>query len=124
MPLEPDLAQPAARVEAELAAVDDAELRAAVERALALASFEAHAEQDEPFHHASFGGGAPAWPQGPLLPVLDGSPLMAALEELQQALVFNADCCEFTDSNLNAAQYLYAAGYIDRAAERLVALTR
>jgi hypothetical protein len=42
--------------------------------------------------------------------------LAHALEALQIELVWAADCAEFTDANLNAEQFLRAAGHVDLAA--------
>jgi hypothetical protein len=97
-------------------------VRPHVERAVALARFEAH-EDDGPFWRAELSTGVPQYPAGPLFPALHvDDDLSAALEAAMQALVWAADCAEYADANLNAAQYLRAAGHLDLAHRAALAL--
>jgi hypothetical protein len=41
------------------------------------------------------------------------------MDELQRALIWEADNAEFLDANLNSSVYLRAAGHLDRAAATL-----
>jgi len=100
----------------------------AVARALALARFEVFGERDGPFHRVDFGP-TPQQPRPPMFPAFVsarttvGAPvasLMESLEALQQALVWEADCAEFTDARNNSIQYLRAAGHLELAAGRLL----
>ena len=141
-PLDVDPALDAAleAVDALLAAAPSPEadaVAADLERAAAIARFEVRQERDGPFRTASFGA-VPVVPERPLLPELvppraalaaAATPaaaalaaLIDALEDLQEALVFRADCCEFTDAVHNSAAYLNAGGHVDRAAAHLLAL--
>ena len=95
-----------------------------VERAVALATFQAH-EQSGPFRHEPLSSGVPQRPKHPCLPALHevrGDALADALEALQVELVWAADCAEFTDATANAQQYLRAAGHVDLAAQAALAL--
>jgi hypothetical protein len=79
--------------------------RGFVERAVALARFEVLHQRGEPFYSGELSGGRPE-PPGRLHadPVIDA---------LLRALVWEADCAEFTDAVHNARQYLTAAGYLE-----------
>lgn len=105
---------------------------AAVVRAVALARFEAPDERDGPFLEVQFGP-TPQEPRSPMFPgfvavwTTVGAPvaaLMESLEALQRALVWEADCAEFTDARNNSMQYLRAAGCLEIAAEKLVGYAR
>lgn len=49
---------------------------------------------------------------------------MDALDPLQRELVWAADCAEFTDANLNCAQFLRAAGHLDLIQDDVVRLAQ
>ena len=140
-PLEPELEEAAAPLRLALqrlrhAVGDDdvAPIAAHVEHACALASFSVRPARDDPIRAETFGTGVPAWPEGPMFPGLvtarerlEGEPLAAlidALEEMQKALVFRADCSEYWDALLNRTVYLHAAGSLDRAEPLVLELTR
>lgn len=107
-------------------ALEDA--AAAIGRAVALARFEVPDERDGPFFDVEFEP-TPQEPRSPMFPAFVavwtavGAPvaaLMESLEALQRALVWEADCAEFTDARNSSIQYLRAAGYVEIAAEQLV----
>ena len=140
-PLEPELEEAAAPLRLALQrlrdAVDDdavAPIAAHVERAFALASFSVRPAREDPIRAETFGAGVPAWPEGPMFPSLvsarerlEGEPLAAmidALEEMQKALVFRADCSEYWDALLNRTVYLRAAGRLDCAEPLVLELAR
>jgi len=100
-----------------------------VEHAVALARFQARDPAGGPFRHEPLSPAVPQRPTGPMFPALAAirgdaglDPLLDALEALQTELVWAADCAEFTDANLNAAQFLRAAGHLDLAAQAALAL--
>jgi hypothetical protein len=135
-----DLQVTMSRVEDELAGLRASEaslpwnpemleaVAAAVERAVALARFEVPDERDGPFYDVDFGA-TPQEPPAPIFPAFVAvwttvaapvATLMAALEALQRALVWEADCAGFTDARNTSIQYLRAAGYLEIAAEELL----
>jgi hypothetical protein len=89
-----------------------------VEAAAALARFRARVESETPYRHEPLSDGVPQEPAGPMYPAFAHvrGELYDALEELTRALVWAADCAEFTDATGNARQYLHAAGHVDLAA--------
>ncbi len=95
-----------------------------MERAAALARFQAHAEYGGPFRHEALSDGVPQPPIGPMYPAFAhvSGELYDALEHLTHQLVWAADCAEFTDATGNARQYLSAAGHVDLAARAALAL--
>jgi hypothetical protein len=101
-----------------------------VERAIGLARFQIR-PRDGPYLEAALSPAVPQIPVGPMLPAFAEVPagpavraLMDALEALQVALVWEADCAEFTDANLNSAQFLRAGAQVQIAADALVELAR
>jgi hypothetical protein len=115
----PDLAAAVQRMQLALIDVPGGAVRADLEHAVAIASFDADGAGDGgPLHEAHFGQ-VPEVPEGPMFPGLTAGPLMDAMDELQRALIWEADNAEFTDANLNSAVYLRAAGHLDRAAATL-----
>src|SRR5687768_14935721 len=98
-----------------------------VEHAVALARFQSH-ESRGPYRAEALSPAVPQPPTRPMFPWFAGvrqpelDPLYDALEALQHQLVWAADCAEFTDASLNAAQFLRAAGHLDLAAQATVAL--
>jgi hypothetical protein len=107
------------RMQISLADVPSGPVRADIEHAVAIATFDADGAGDrEPLHEVQFGQ-VPQVPEGPMFPGLASGPLTEALDELQRALIWEADNAEFLDANLNSAVYLRAAGHLDRAAAAL-----
>jgi hypothetical protein len=115
----PDL--PTALQQMQLALLDlpRGAVRADLEHAVAIANFDADGAGDGgPLHEAHFGQ-VPVVPEGPMFPGLTADPLTDAMDELQRALIWEADNAEFTDADLNSAVYLRAAGHLDRGAATL-----
>ena len=109
---------------ARAAAVPHPTVRPHVDRAAALARFQAYAESGGPFRPERLSDAVPQLPVGPMYPAfahVDGE-LYDALENLTYQLVWAADCAEFTDANANARQFLCAAGHVDLAARAALAL--
>ena len=107
------------RMQIALADVAPGPVRADLEHALAIATFDADgAGEGDPLHEAHFGQ-IPEIPEGPMFPGLPAGPLTEAMDELQRALIWEADNAEFLDADLNSAVYLRAAGHLDRAAANL-----
>lgn len=113
------------RVRATVEDVRVGEIEALVERAIGLAGFDIRFVEGGPSHAVDFGGGVPQEPKRPAYPALAAvrasvdeeiGVLIDALEDLQVALVFQADCAEFTDARFNSEQFLRAAGHVDVAA--------
>lgn len=114
-----------ARVRATSEDIRVEEVAALVERAAGLANFDIRFVEGGPTHAIDFGGAVPQEPQRPAYPALAAvrdsveeeiGVLIDALEDLQIALVFQADCAEFTDARFNSEQFLRAAGHVDVAA--------
>jgi hypothetical protein len=102
---------------------------AEVGRAVALARFQAREPDGGPVWKGQMSAGVPQPPEGPMFPAFAAvrgdaglDPLMDALEALQHELVWAADCAEFSDAVLNAAQFLRAGGHVDLAARAVLAL--
>jgi hypothetical protein len=95
-----------------------------VEAAVALARFQVHAPRVGPFRHEPLSDGVPQRPTGSMYPTFAHvrGELYDALENLTRELVWAADCAEFTDANLNAHQFLCAAGHVDLAARAALEL--
>jgi hypothetical protein len=107
------------RMQIALADVPSGPARADIEHAVAIATFDADGAGDgDPLHVAHFGQ-VPQVPEGPMFPGLPAGALTEAMDELQRALIWEADNAEFLDANLNSAAYLRAAGHLDRAAAAL-----
>src|SRR5262245_3495849 len=87
-----------------------------VRRAAELARFQADDPLGGPFWDGELSRGVPQPPMRPLLP--EG--VAPELEALLYQLVWAADCAEYTDANLNARQYLKAAGHVELAARALL----
>ena len=116
----PHLPSALARLQIALADLPSGPVRADLEHALAIATFDADGAGDGgPLHAAALRPGA-AGPRGPDVPgPAAPSPLTEAMDELQRALIWEADNAEFLDANLNSSVYLRAAGHLDRAAAAL-----
>jgi hypothetical protein len=107
------------RMQIALADVPSGPVRADLEHAVAIATFDADGAGDGgPLHEAHFGQ-LPQIPEGPMFPGLPAGPLTEAMDELQRALICEADNAEFLDADLNSSVYLRAAGHLDRAAANL-----
>ena len=108
------------RMQIALDDVPSGPVRADIEHAVAIATFDADGAGDGgPLHEAHFGQ-VPQVPEGPMFPGLEAGALTrGAIDELQRALIWEADNAEFLDANLNSAVYLRAAGHLDRAAAAL-----
>ncbi|WP_037503411.1 hypothetical protein [Solirubrobacter soli] len=107
------------RMQIALADVPSGPARSDLEHAVAIATFDADGAGDGgPLHDAHFGQ-VPQVPVGPMFPGLPAGPLTEAMDELQRALIWEADNAEFLDANLNSSVYLRAAGHLDRAAATL-----
>ena len=118
MPM-PHLPSALARLQIALADVPSGPVRADLEHAVAIATFDADGAGDRgPLHEAHFGQ-VPQVPEGPMFPGLPSDQLTQAMDELQRALIWEADNAEFLDANLNSSVYLRAAGHLDRAAAAL-----
>jgi hypothetical protein len=104
------------RMQIALADVPSGPVRADLEHAVAIATFDADgAGEGGPLHEAHFGR-VPEVPEGPMFPGLPDDPLTEAMDELQRALIWEADNAGFLDADLNSSVYLRAAGHLDRAA--------
>jgi hypothetical protein len=115
----PDLPTALYRIQIALADVPSGRIRSDIEHAVAIATFDADGAGDGgPLHDAHFGQ-VPQVPEGAMFPGLPSGPLTEAMDELQRALIWEADNAEFLDANLNSAVYLRAAGHLDRAAAAL-----
>jgi hypothetical protein len=85
-----------------------------VVQAAKLARFQAHDPDGGPYYTGPLSEGVPQPPKQPLLGALQGR--APELEALMCALVWAADCAEFTDANNNARKYRQAAGHVELAA--------
>ena len=122
-----------AALDAFCAAIDPAAAKPIeddVRLAIAIASFRVRPAQGEPFRHAQFGA-IPTTPVGPMFMRLDealeaASPpiagLLEAMDDLARTYVAEADAQEAVDAHGNSAQYLYAAGRLDVAFEKILGL--
>ena len=118
MPL-PHLPSALARLQIALVELPNGPVRSDLEHAVAIATFDADGAGDGgPLHEAHFGQ-VPQVPEGPMFPGLPSGPVTEAMDELQRALIWEADNAEFLDANLNSSVYLRAAGHLDRAAAAL-----
>jgi len=124
----------------DVAAREIEEIAAALDKAHAMASFQASHQSGDPFHSVAFPGGVPQMPKGPMFASFaEGQRLarlgdektagllvrlMKALDDLQRALIYRADCQEYGDALNNERQYLCAAGYLDLAEPHVLALVR
>jgi hypothetical protein len=105
-------------------------IRTALGRAGALVRFEIQGEQGWPFYRGELSKGAPRPPTGPLLPRLvelgdrdaNLDRLIAALERLAVALVYEADAQEYIDARNTSIALLYAAGAIIAVERDVMAL--
>ena len=106
------------------AALPHATVAPHVEHAVALARFQAHDPPGGPFRHEPLSSAVPQRPIGPMYPAFEHvhGDLYDTLEALTRALVWAADCAEFSDATGNAHQYLAAAGHVDLAARAALAL--
>jgi hypothetical protein len=104
----PDLPSAIARLRIALADLEAGPVRSDLEHALAIATFDADTPGEPPI-------AAPV-PEGRMFAGLPDDRLTQAMDELQRALLWEADNAVFVDAELNRAVYLRAAGYLDRAA--------
>lgn len=101
------------RMQIALADVPSGPARSDIEQAVAIATFDADGA-GEPLNPAPI-------PEGRMFAGLAHDPLTQAMDELQRALLWEADNAAFVDAELNRAVYLRAAGHLDRAAATLYA---
>src|SRR4051794_24208236 len=110
------------RMQITLADVPPGPVRADLEHAVAIATFDAEGAGDGGPLHAAHFGQVPHVPEGPMFPGLPDGPLTEAMDELQRALIWEADNAAFLDADLNRSVYLRAAGHLDRAAASVALL--
>jgi hypothetical protein len=105
-------------------------IRTAIGRAGAFVRHEIQPAKDAPFYRGELSSGAPRPPAGPLLPrlvELQGRDpaldrLLAAVERLAVALVYEADCQEYIDARNTSIDLLYAAGAVIAVERDVIAL--